>query len=88
MAEKLKVDEPKPSAAGQRIGKLQRLYHTVGQMLALEAAGKSKGVMIDGDLEVVYTPELKTKIKDRLSEKLSAAAGLIQELQNDGETVD
>ena len=80
--------EPKPKSVLQVNPRVAQLYHLVGQIITLEKAGKSKGLMIDGDLEVVYSPELKGKIKTRIGEKLAVAAGLIQELQNDGETVD
>lgn len=74
--------DPKPGP-DPATGQLRRLYRTVGQLLALEAAGKSKGVTIDGDLEVAYPEAVKTKIKERIVQKLSVAADLIQNLQND-----
>lgn len=75
--------DPKPGP-DPATGQLRRLYRTIGQVLALEAADKSGGVMIDGDLEVPYPEAVKIIIRERIDQKLSAAADLIQDLQNDG----
>ena len=83
-----KEDEPKPKPPQQVDPRLAQVYRTIGQIISLSNAKESKGLMIDGDLEVVYSADLKGKIKDRIGQKLTVAAGLIQELQNDGETVE
>ena len=80
--------EPKPKPVPKVSPRLIQLHRLIGSIITLQKAGKSKGLLIDGDLEVVYSADLKTKIKERVSQNLTIAAGLIQELQNDGEPMD
>ncbi len=76
--------KPKPKPIERVSRQLLQLHRLIGEIITLEETHKVKGLLIDGDLEVVYSAELKGKIKDRVRQKLAVAAGLIQELQNDG----
>lgn len=78
-------DEPKPKKLSPRTELLRRLYHTIGEVIALDSAKMSKKLVILDDLEVIFPEDLKQRIAARIQTKLSTAAGLIEELQNDGE---
>ncbi len=78
-------NEPEPKKLNKRTQLLRRLYHTIGQVIVLDSAGKSKKLVILDDLEVVFPDDLKARIVERAKTKLSTAAALIKELQDDGE---
>ena len=78
-------NEPKPKKLNPKTELLRELYHTIGELITLESAGKSNKLVILGDLHVVFDDDLKLKIAERQKTKLSAAAGLIRDLQAYGE---
>jgi len=69
----------------EKLQRLQQLYRLIGRILGLHNAGTIGSIRVDEDLEVVFSEEIKTQIKQRISQRLTAAAALIEELQNDGE---
>ena len=90
-AEPIPGSKPKATAAQEpkrqhpRARKLQELYHTVGQILALESANKSSKVVVDGDLEIPFPDSVKAQVRERIKTRMAEAIGLLKELQNDGE---
>ncbi len=82
-------DEPKPKEQepkeqGGPKPELVRIYKALGQIINLEKVLKAKGLLIDGDLEVEYSADLKTKVRQRINDKLELIAMTIQELRNNG----
>lgn len=78
-------EEPKPKKLDPRTELLRRLYQTIGQVIQLDSAKASKKLVILDDLEIIFPDDLKERIAERVKTKLSKAASLIKEIQDDGE---
>jgi len=82
--------EPKPTESkdpkklDRPDAELIQVHRMIGQILMLQKVQYAPGLLIDGDLEVVYSADLKGKVKDRIKTKLALVAGLIEKLQDNG----
>lgn len=61
---------------------LHKLYHDVGQLIALESARKAPRILIDGDIEIAWPQDVKDQIEARIITKMAEIARSIRDLQN------
>lgn len=71
-----------PIEVPARTTKLNKLYHDVGQLIALESATASPRIVIDGDIEVPWPDAVQEQIAARIKAKMGAIAAGIADLQD------
>ena len=74
--------DPNPQELSARMSTLHALYRDVSRLIVLEEASAAPRILVDGDIEIAWPPEVKDQIDARIVTRMAQIAGKVADLQN------
>ena len=59
--------DPNPQEIDERTKTLHNLYRDIGQLIRLEEISKTPQIVIDGDIELAWPPDVQQQVLERIT---------------------